>query len=364
MNHEAEMLLQEFAAYTRNRDNQENVLSLYLVVDPSDERNRGEPKWPIFLKNALSDIEKELDPEQTKQWKTVRLSDQSYKTKWARTRLRLDSFIGGYKPEGKTLVLFVGPNRLLSHELPVALSNLAHYGKPQIAEFLYALDEYQEYLVVLFAQDRARAVNLFLGESADDVTVHVDQTWNRKLRKTAHDAALSDRLDEIDRRFAREAAAELDRHFLDSDDVERIIFGGNMQLAHAVRNYLHPSVADQVVAMMPIPIDTPVHEIAAQIRPVAETSEREFEKHLVDNLISRAKAGGRAVLGPEAVNQALERHAVSELVLPYPADMVDAEALLVKALYSSADTEFVEGAPAETLREAGGIGAFLYYTPS
>lgn len=362
MIHEAETMLQEFAAYARNTEHQEDILSLYLVVDPADERNQPQAKWPIFLKNSLAEIEAGLDPEQTKQWKTVRLSDTSDKTKWARIRLRLDNFMGGYKPEGKTLALFIGPDRELAYELPVTLSNFAHYGKPQIAQFMAALDEYQEYLVVLFSQDRARAVNIFLGESADEVSIHVDQTWNRKVHKTAHEASQSDRMDEIDRRFARHAAGELDKHFSGSDDVERIIFGGNMQLAHAVRNYMHPHVADRVIGMLPIPIDTSPHEIAAHIRPVAEASEREFEGQLVDSLISRAQAGGRAVLGQDAVNEALERHAVSELVLPYPTDMVAADDLLVKALYSSADTEFVEGDAAELLLEKGGIGAFLYYT--
>jgi peptide subunit release factor 1 (eRF1) len=260
------------------------------------------------------------------------------------------------------LALFIGPNGELAYELPVALSNFAHYGKPQIAKFLRALDEYQEYLVVLFAQDRARAINVFLGESAAEVMIHVDQTWNRKVHKTAHDSSQADRLDEIDRRFARHAAGELDKHFLGSDDVERIIFGGNLQLAHAVRNYLHPYVADRVIAMLPIPIDTATHDIAAQVRPVADASEREFEEHLVANLINRARAGGRAVLGHEAVSEALNRHAVSELVLPYPSDLVTADELLVKALYSSADLEFIEGEAAERLQEEGGVGAFLYYT--
>jgi hypothetical protein len=362
MIHEAETMLQEFAAYVGDTEYEEDILSLYLVVDPADERNQGQAKWPIFLKNALAEIEEGLDPEQLKQWKTVRLNDTSEKTKWARIRLRLENFLGGYMPEGKTLVLFIGPDRELSYELPVVLSNFAHYGKPQIAKFMRALDEYEEYMVVLFAQDRARTINMFLGESATDVTIHVDQTWDRKAHKTAHDSSQADRLDEIDRRFARYAAGELDKHFLGSDDIERIIFGGNMQLAHTVRNYMHPYVADKVIAMLPIPIDTSIHNIAAQIRPVAKEAEREFEGHMVDNLISRAKAGGRAVLGQEAVDEALARYAVSKLVLPYPTDLVAAEEHLVKALNSSADTEFVEGKAAEKLQENGGIGAFLYYT--
>ena len=35
MIHEAETLLQEFAAYARDTEHQEDILSLYLVVDPA-----------------------------------------------------------------------------------------------------------------------------------------------------------------------------------------------------------------------------------------------------------------------------------------------------------------------------------------
>ena len=338
------------------------MLSLYLVVDPSDQRNQGQPKWRTFVKNSLAEIEETLDPEQTKQWKNVRLSDTSDKTKWARTQLRLDNFLTGYRPEGKTLALFVGPGRELAYELPVALTNFAHYGHPQIAKFLRAADEYQEHMVVLFAQDRARSLNIFLGASASDVSVHMDQTWNRKEHKTGHSSTQASRLDEIDRRFAREAAAELNRQVMASDDVERIIFGGNMELAHTVRSLVHPLVAERVVAMLPIPIDTPAHEIAAQVRPVAETAEREYEEQLVQSLLGRAAAGGRAVTGQEAVNEALDRYQVSQLVLTYPSDTVAADELLVKALFSGAETEFVEGEAAGMLQEAGGVGAFLYFT--
>jgi len=362
MIHEAANLMQEFAAYTEDADNQPDVLSFYLIVDPSDERNRGQAKWPIFVKNSLAEIEETLDPVQLKQWKTVRLNDTSEKTHWARTRLRLENFLEGYRPQGKTLALFVGPDRELAYELPVALSNFAHYGRPQIAKFLRAVDEYQEHMVVLFAQDRARALNIFLGASASDVSVHMDQTWNRQEHKTGHSSSQASRLDEIDRRFAREAAAELNRQVLAANDVERIIFGGNMELAHTVRSLLHPLVAERVIAMLPIPIETPAHEIAAQARPVAEAAEREYEEHLVAQLLNRAGAGGRAVLGQEQVEAALDRYQVSELVLPYPTDTVAADKMVVKALASAAKTEFVEGEAAHKLHEAGGVGAFLYFT--
>ena len=113
--------------------------------------------------------------------------------------------------------------------------------------------------------------------------------------------------------------------------------------------------------MLPVPIDTPVHDIAETIRHVTKEHEREFESALVSELVGQAKARGRAALGLEAVNQALEQQAVSLLVLPYPIGREVADELFVKAIYSGADVEFVEGEAAQMLKEEGGIAARLYF---
>ncbi|RMF51698.1 MAG: hypothetical protein D6749_07030 [Chloroflexota bacterium] len=368
MLHEAEHLLREFVAYVEDAERRPNVLSIYLVVDPAEPANQAEtPAWQIYLRNALAEIENQLNPEQVKQWKTVRLSDTSEKTEWARTRLRLEAYLDSYLPQGKTLVLFVSAEQLLAYELPVRLRNYAHYGWMQIKDFLYAIDEYEQHLVVLFAQDKARAVNLFLGTSASDVTVNLDQTWQRKdSRKTAHEAQIARRQDELDRRFARYMADEINQLFVRERDIDRLILGGNVQLAHAVLAFLHPSVARKVISVVKIPFEAPPHEIAASIREIAYTAERDHELILVQDTISMAKGGKRAALGLSDVHQALDRYAVSVLILPYPietpilAGIVDE--LLVKALHSGSQIEFVRGEAADLLLSEGGIAAQLYYS--
>ncbi|MDW8297858.1 MAG: hypothetical protein RML95_00815 [Anaerolineae bacterium] len=365
---EAEHLLKEFVAYVENAEERPNILSLYLVVDPADPANQADtPAWQIYLRNALTEIENQLDPEQVKHWKTVRLSDTSEKTEWARTRLRLENYLDSYRPQGKTLVLFVSADELLAYELPVRLRNHAHYGWMQIKDFLYALDEYEQHLVVLFAQDKARAVSLFLGTSASDVTVNLDQTWQRKdSRKTAHAAQIARRQDELDRRFVRYIADEINQVFVKDQDVDRVVLGGNVQLAHAVRAFLHPSVARKVISIAKIPFDAPPHEIADQIRSIAYAAERDHELILVQDTINMAKAGKRAALGLSDVNQALDVYAVSVLILPYPIEtpiltgIVDE--LLVKALHSGSQVEFVRGEAANLLLTEGGVAAQLYYT--
>lgn len=368
MLHEAEHLLREFVAYVEEAEKRPNILSLYLVVDPADPANQADtPAWQIYLRNALTEIENQLDPEQVKQWKTVRLSDTSEKTEWARTRLRLENYLDSYRPQGKTLVLFVSAEQLLSYELPVRLRNHAHYGWMQIKDFLYAIDEYEQHLVVLFAQDQARVLSLFLGASAGDVTANLDQTWQRKdSRKTAHAAQIARRHDELDRRFVRYIADEINQFFVEEPDVDRVVLGGNVQLAHAVRAFLHPSVARKVISIAKIPFDAPPHAIADQIRGIAYAAERDHELILVQDTINLAKAGKRAALGLNDVNQALDMYAVSLLILPYPIEtpilMGIVDELLTKALYSGSQVEFVRGEAADLLLAEGGIAAQLYYT--
>ncbi|MFN7209585.1 MAG: hypothetical protein ACK4P1_04220, partial [Aggregatilineales bacterium] len=115
-----------------------------------------------------------------------------------------------------------------------------------------------------------------------------------------------------------------------------------------------------------IPFDAPPHAIADQIRGIAYAAERDHELILVQDTINLAKAGKRAALGLNDVNQALDMYAVSLLILPYPIEtpiltgIVDE--LLTKALYSGSQVEFVRGEAADLLLAEGGIAAQLYYT--
>ena len=176
--------LREFAEYAATHA-QESYLSLYLMTDPSEAGNQSQtPAWRTFLRNAVANVEAGLDPVQTRQWKNVRLSDESPEKGWARTRKRLDKYLTSYRPEGKTLVLFISPGSEFSFELPVRIDSASYYGKPHIQEFLWALDEYEQHSVLLFSADEVRVLRLALGRSAADRTVVSEQAWLRGLRKT------------------------------------------------------------------------------------------------------------------------------------------------------------------------------------
>lgn len=352
--------LRDMAEYAAGHA-QDDYLSLYLDTDPADPKNQSEtPAWQIFLKNAVSQIEADLDPVQTRQWKNVRLSDDDPDKAWARTRKRLEKYITNYRPQGKTLVLFISPGGEHRYELPVRLSNTYHYGKPHIQEFLWALDEYQRHLVVLMAEDEARVLRVALGRAATDTTVESDQKWLRQQRKAAHEANIESRRDELTRRFIRSIAADADKFFLQHPDIERIVVGGDEKLANSLLGAVHPAVRDRVIGVLPIPFESPPQEIAERIRDTAEAAEREYEDELVAGVINQARAGGRGAKGRVAVARALDRAAVRLIALPYPAGD-EMEPLLLQAVRQGCRVEFLHGEAADRARAAGGIVAQLYY---
>lgn len=352
--------LREFAEYATGHAS-DRYFSLYLLTDPAHPENQSQiPAWQIYLKNAISSIEEDLDPVQTKQWKNVRLSDDDPDKEWARIRKRLEKYVTNYRPEGKSLALFISPGGEYRFELPVALPNTYHFGKPHVQEFLWALDEYQQHLVLLFAEDQTRAMRVALGSTGPDATVTSDQAWMRQQRKAAHSQDIAWRQDELTRRHIRSVAGEVDKYFLKNPDTERIILGGNMEMANAVLGELHDSVQDKVIAVLPIPITSQPHEVAERIGDVARAAEREHEAALVEEIISWAKARGRGAIGEVAVGRALERSAVRLMALPYPAEEAF-EPLLLDAVRQGSRVEFLHDEAADRARDAGGILARLYY---
>ena len=352
--------LREFADYAVGHAS-EKYLSLYLMTDPADPKNQSQtPAWQIYLKNAVADIDSGLDPVQTKQWKNVRLTDDDPNKEWARIRKRLDKYITSYRPEGKSLALFISPGGEYRFELPVRLENVHYFGQPHIQEFLWALDEYQRHLVLLFAEDQTRVLSVALGSTGADATVISDQAWMRQQRKAAHAQDIEWRDDELSRRFVKSVATEVDKYFLKNPDIERIVLGGNMEIANAVLGAIHTAVREKVIAVLPIPMSSPAHEVVERIREAAVSAEREYETALVNEVISQAGARGRGATGYVAVGRAVERSAVRLLALPYPASD-DAEPLLLESVRRGSRIEFLHDDAAERAREAGGVIARLYY---
>ena len=147
----------------------EHTLTIYVTVDPAAQENQAtHPAWRVWLKNALNDLEAEIDRTQDDFWPEI--------------RGQVDAYIGEYQPSSKSLAMLIGADLQQVYELAVPVENQVFYGKPMVVPLLWVMDEYQPYLVVLADHEKARFFMASLGEMGfqEDMTLELDTTdWGR-----------------------------------------------------------------------------------------------------------------------------------------------------------------------------------------
>ena len=333
------------------------ILTGYVDIDPSDPDNQKErPAWLIELKNQAKVLTEALPPEEQKR--------RANQEKWSRIEETVITHLTDRKPTGKSIVFLSDMEDFLSVDLPVKAPTRLYYGVPQVKHLLFALDEYKKYLVVLFSGAEVRAIEVFLTRSTDELQVETKHDWLRRFGRKSKTLAQERRDAEFERRFAQDVATEINQYFLGDPEFERIVLGGNLKQAHAVKSALHPLVANLVVAVESMDFKLPDTEIAKMVKRIANQYEREHDLLVVNDLLSRYHGNRTAVLELQGVEAALRQGRVKTLVVPYPIDAEKFDPLLVDAIINNAEIEFVLGEGAEKLNEYGGIGASLYYSDS
>jgi stalled ribosome rescue protein Dom34 len=129
-----------------------------------------------------------------------------------------------------------------------------------------------------------------------------------------------------------------------------------------VKNALHPAVRKTLVAVESIDFKQADIEIARKVKEIGDRYELEHDLGVVDELVARYNRNGTAVVEAEGVALALKQGRVKTLVIPYPIDSEQFDALIIDATTGGASIEFVYGEAAEQLKKFGGIGATLFYS--
>jgi hypothetical protein len=344
----------------------QDILSLYLHVDNAVPENQAtNPAWRTWLKQHLRSVDNHLMEGERQNWETI--------------RARVEEYFQDFIPSSKSVVAFFGANWEQVYTLPVPVENQGAYGKPLVTPLLWAMDEYEPYLVVKVDQEEAHFYESYLGQTdfRDSIEIDLDEyDFAQKTGKQMAAPALGgqsraqannrdefeDTINEHRMRFYRDVA-EHTRQLVKKEGIERIIIGGNEDSGHTVRRLLAQSVEKHVVDVVSIPRYYGAHDIFAHMQPLALEHEREKESQLVDEVINAARAGGRGALGLEAVNNALQLQQVSHLILAWPPnDSRLANDLAYRALKLNSEVITVHGAPAGRLRREGeGVAARLYY---
>lgn len=334
----------------------EKTLTLYLNVNNAVRENQADnPAWRIFAKDALR--------------------DQSDKA----ARERVEDYLVQYRPRGRTLVLFASAAQLRAYELPFDLPNAVQYGQPYVMPLVWGLDEYEPYLIALVDQEKARFILTYLGEAEvqDALEIGLDEyDFGEKslvprtgkvaagdgIRAGQNREAFEDMIDEHRARFYRLVGDRIET-LLTENQARRVIIGGAEESAHAVEDHLPARVKAQVVGVLPsITLHDSLPDVQGKMLDAALKYERQAELEVVNDVIDRAKAGGRGALGRDDVRAALTMQQVDLLIVPYP---IDDDELAVEfanhALELNSDIELVHGEAAARLRAEGEVAARLYY---
>ncbi len=349
--------------------NEEATLSLYLNVDNALRENQAtNPAWRIELKNRMRDVEAGLD--------------ESQQDAWAGIDRQIELYMKAYVPDSKGLALFVTPSAVQAYELPVPVENQASFGKPLIAPLVWAMDEYEPYLVVTVDQEEAHFYLSYLGETEFEEGMEIDLedydfgqktlmpsaaaiTGGHMLTRGNQRGEYEDMIDEHRARFYREVVQAAQR-IADRNDADRIIIGGSEQSAHAVYNFMDDTLKARVVKVESIPMHYTPRQVFDHIEQTALNYERDQELELVKQVIDFARSNGRGAAGRKDVERALEMQQVELLVLSWPpqdGSIDDLNSLLQRVLELNGKFELVHSAAANLLNdEAGGIAARLYYT--
>jgi len=368
----------------------DDVLSVYLDVDPADPANSGfSQAWRSWLNDALGSLS--VEGPRDRQMTLRALKDEA------------DKLLSGYRPGGKGHVLFLAPGMQDSLDLPLRLENRVHFGRIDVLPLLWLLDEYQRYGILRVDHETATFYTAHLGRinPGSELSMELDTgDWSRKdlmpatsygreLTAGSHRDAFEDRVAENQKRFFKEvteAAAEWSR----KARLDRIVLGGDEQAAAALRSEFPTELADRVIGSVPLPQYENDKDMEERVRSLAETHEREAESSLVEEIVGAAKSGGNGALGTDDVLGSLVERRAHTVAAVWPLEGSAtvcgkcgfatgqtleacpvcggdtymeplAETLSRLSHAAGSSVEWVRPPAAEQLRAVGGVGARLRF---
>lgn len=366
-----------------------DILSLYLNVDPAQSKNQCiPPAYRIWLKNACEEVEAGLPQKKRREVREIT------------TRIR--EYINLYRPEEKGLAIFCGTGFWRKFPLFMPVENSIHFGKPDLAPLLWLLQEYKPVGVVVVDRIQARFLNAFLRRVTHrgETRMILDTSdWRRYDLKpvTGHGIyikgsnrdAFDDRMDEQVASFHRSVADHI-INWVNEYGLKRLVLGGEEEAASEVIRLLPQQFQELVVGKVTIPLTATEDEILSRTEPVMIAYERQTEATLVEKTLEAALSGSLAAIGLSDVLGVLQEGRGQKVITvwplkgtayqcagcgyasaqPLPKCLICGNTLVQRPLKEllprlayarKVEIELVSGAAAERLAVCDGIAALLRY---
>lgn len=278
-------------------------VSLYLDVNPLTN-----PKgdYVIHFKNMSKKVIREIGRDTEK---TIKEDLE-----------RIETYLADNKREFKKSIAIISSKPLglwRSYHLSLPVKNkLIVDSTPYIKPLLALLDNYQRYAVLLVDKESARIFVIHLGKIEDYTELftpnipgkHKKGGWFA-LEQTGYERHtnyhVSLHIKDVIKTF---------EDFLHKEAINRIIIGGTEEAVVKIKDMLPQTILNKVIATFPAKMVLGEKDVLNKTLKIIEKFEREEEKNIVEELITKAMKNNMAVLGLEDVLANLQEGKVMRLV--------------------------------------------------
>jgi peptide chain release factor subunit 1 len=248
------------------------------------------------------------------------------------------------------------------------------------------MDQYPRYAVLVANTNSARIFVFGRGKRLDSEEVQGKKTNRTKVGGWSQ-MRYQRHIENYHLHHAKEVIDTLDR-VTREDGAEKIILAGDEVIIPLLREQMPQQLADKVIDVLKLDINTPEHKILEETTGVLRERDAETDAEKVARLLNEYRAGGLAVVGVDKTLAALSNGQVDELLLTATpgeisysekkvervieaydagasADLdtsetrVVADELIRRAQSTSARVTFIEDV--SLLSDTGGVGALLRY---
>jgi peptide chain release factor subunit 1 len=331
-----------------------SILTVYLNVDQSEvsNQNRG---FEQPLREMLLSIR-------------ATIHDAAEMERFVTAAHHIEDFVSAYEPSTRGLVMFFDGLDGFSwrQEVGVPIHNQARWDHELFLQPLAnILDQFERYGVVLMNRDQLRLFTVFLGE--------IEEFGPEGLGPHIH---------------LRPIIKEVDR-LVQSKRVHHLVLAGPSEITSRLRSKLPKRLALMVVGVVDLGIDVAVHDVLSATLGLAEEYERSAEAQTVKEVLRGVARSEKTVAGLGRTLKAVNSDRVWELIYSEGLSSPGFECIKCAALFSvarkpcpycggsvhpvgdvveravdhvlrkGARIEVVTGEASASLKNVGGIGAFL-----
>lgn len=343
-----------------------DVLSVYLHADEADPAERR--AWRIRLDGMMKALETSLADAPAETRRAVRAAAE-------RVTGELEAH-DGILP-GRGWVAFSAADRLwYAGGLPAPVRDLVRWEKGvHVAPYLRALKQSRPVTTVVSDHRRARIFGYVHGELSEIRRIDADlpasdgsaagSSSRAGARSGARGESRSDAAQRVENTATQRMLREVETVVSSAaGDGHLVVLGGNSDTTASILRALSERVKERTIELSGITADSPNAELRTAIESAASALSLRLQRALVDQVIDTTRSAGRASLGRERTERALEAGAVDTLLLTRSfvnGEPDVAEHLVDLSFDQGATVVEIGGDAAAELDREGGIGARLRY---